>query len=112
MTFREVVLQKSGEESLEMSLSLLLSLGWHSKQASNECGLARAVSFVYPLHLPFPQHIPHLVAWSRLPRCLEGEKAHPRLRQPFDEAMILFDQIVEVLHLPQFTVFGNVSLCF
>ena len=46
------------------------------------------------------------------PRTLEREKAHPWFGQPFDEAAILLDQVVEVLAPPQFTRFGDASFHF
>lgn len=36
---------------------------------------------------------------------LEGKETHPWLDQPLDEAMILFDDVVEILDLPQFRAF-------
>ncbi len=36
------------------------------------------------------------------PRALERKEAHPWLEQAFDEAMILLNEIVEVVTLPQF----------
>jgi hypothetical protein len=40
---------------------------------------------------------------QRSPRRLERKEAHPQLDEPFHEAVILLDEIVEVLALPQFT---------
>ena len=34
-----------------------------------------------------------------------GKEAHPRLDQAFEKTMVLFDQIVEGFHLPQFHAF-------
>jgi hypothetical protein len=34
---------------------------------------------------------------------LERKETHPELDQPFDEAMILLDKVVEIFTLPQFT---------
>jgi len=41
--------------------------------------------------------------------CLKGKEAHSRLDEPFDEAMILFDQVIQVFDLPQFDRFGKHS---
>jgi hypothetical protein len=38
------------------------------------------------------------------PRCPIREKAHPWFRQPFDEPMVLLDQVTPVFDLPQFHV--------
>ena len=39
-------------------------------------------------------------------------EAHAWFRQPFDEPMILLDQIVDVFYLSQFTACEKVSFCF
>jgi hypothetical protein len=61
------------------------------------------------LYLPFAQHVHDLVSLQGSPRGLERKKAHPRLGQAFDEPMVLFDQVVEIFHLPQFHVFRQDS---
>jgi hypothetical protein len=95
-----------------MPSRLLFRLGSHSKQVGNEPGLLAAVSFVSPVHLPFPQHVHHLVPLQRSPRRLEGTEPQSWLDEPFDKAMILLDQIVEILHLPQVLCFGEESFGF
>jgi len=37
------------------------------------------------------------------PRSLERKEAHPKLYKPFQEAVILFDEVVEIFALSQFT---------
>ena len=49
--------------------------------------------------MPFPNHVHHLVPLQRSPRRLEGKEAQSWLDQSFDEAMILLDQVVEILDL-------------
>jgi hypothetical protein len=95
---------------MRMESLCLFSSGYHSKEFVDQRNLASNVSFVHPLHLPFPDHVHDRVSLQGSLRCLEGEKAHSRLRQAFDEAMILFDQIVEVFHLPQFHAFRQNSI--
>jgi hypothetical protein len=106
------VLQKISEEGHRREASLLLSLGCDSKQAGDQRNLPCDVPFSHSLHLALPKHVYHLVALQGSPRCLERKEAHPRLDEPFNEAVILFDQVVEVLDLPQFTGLGNGSLLF
>ena len=53
---------------MDVLLPFLLRLGRHPKQARDERYLACDVSFVYPLHLPFPQDVYHLIALERPPR--------------------------------------------
>jgi hypothetical protein len=107
-----VVLQKISEKHNGCATSYFLRLGRHSKQARDERNLACDVSFVYPLHLPFPHDVHHLIALERPPRCLEGKEAHTKFDEPFDEAVILLHDVVEVLHSPQFTVLRKIPLCF
>ena len=73
---------------------LLLSLGGHSKDAGDERHLPQDVSFFHATHLPFPDHVHHLVALQGSPRGLERKEAHPWLDAPLDGAMILLDQII------------------
>ncbi len=54
------------------------------------------VSFVHPVHLSFPDHVHHLVALQGSSCRFHGKEAHPRLDEPFDEAMVLLDQVIEV----------------
>src|SRR6266700_3156868 len=72
----------------------LLSLGGHSKEAGDERHLPQDVSFFHATHLPFPDHVHHLVALQGSPRGLERKEAHPGLNAPFDEAVILLDEII------------------
>lgn len=97
---------------MDVQLPFLLRLGCHSKQARDERNLACDVPFVSPLHLPFPHEVHHLIALKRPPRRLQGKEAHARFDEPFDEAVILLYDGVEVLHSPQFTVLREIALCF
>src|SRR5262245_43653791 len=45
------------------------------------------------------------------PSCLKRKEAHRWLDQAFDETMVLFDQIVEILPLLQFTRCSKVPSC-
>ena|SRR5690242_6990325 len=76
---------------------LLFSLGGHSKQAEDERNLPQAVPFVHAAHLPFPDHVHDRIALQGSPRALKGKEAQPWFDQPFDEAMILLDEVVEVV---------------
>src|SRR5260370_36922838 len=71
----------------------------------NVCHLTPDISFLHALYLPFPHHIYHFVC----PRCslcrFKRVEARSWLAQPFDEAMILFADVVETLDLPQFHAF-------
>ena len=87
----------------------LLSLGGHSKEAGDEGGLPQNVPFFHATHLPFPHHVHDLIALQGSPRRLERKETQPWFDASFDEAMILFDDVVEVLDLPQFTGVWNGS---
>jgi len=97
---------------MEREWSSQMFLSCHSKELGDERDLPSHIPFYHALQLPFSQHVHHLVSLSGLPGGLEREKAHPRLRQPFDEAMVLFNEVIEILHLPQFTPFGEASSRF
>ena len=62
----------------------LLSLGGQSKQAGDERDLPQDVPFFHATHLPFPDHVHHLVSLERSPCRFHGKEAHPGLDQPFD----------------------------
>jgi len=87
----------------------LFSLGRHSKQAGNEGDLLADVSFAHSSDLSLTNHVHDLVSLERSPCCLKGKEAHPGLDQPFDEAMVLLDQVVEVFDLPEFYGLGEYS---
>jgi len=82
------------------------------KSLATKATWASHISLFHPLYLPFPQHVHDLEALECLPCRLEREKAHPGLGQPFDETVVLFDEIVEVFHLPQFHVLRQHSSGF
>jgi glyoxylase-like metal-dependent hydrolase (beta-lactamase superfamily II) len=75
----------------------LLYLSSYSKEASDEGHLPTAVFFVYPSDLSLANHVHDLVSLQRSPCCLEGKEAHAWLDLPFDEPMILLDQVVQFL---------------
>ena len=80
----------------------MLGLGRHSKEAGDEGDLPGDVSFAHPADLSLAKHVHDLVALQRSPGRFQGKEAHPRLDQPFDEAVALLDQVIEVFDLPQF----------
>jgi hypothetical protein len=64
------------------------------------------------LYLSFPHEVYHFIALECPPRCLQGKEAHAKLDEPFDEAVILLQDVVEVLYSPQLTVLREFPLCF
>jgi Insertion element 4 transposase N-terminal len=109
---QRVVLQKIREECDGREVPFLLSLGRHSQQAGDEGDLPWDVPFFHATHLPFPDHVHHLVSLQSSPRGLHRKEAHPGLDQPLDEAMILLDQVIQVFDLPEFDRFGKDSSSF
>jgi hypothetical protein len=59
--------------------------------------LLHAVSFFYAKDLPFPEHVHRFIALQGSPRGLERKEAHPEFDEPFNEAVILLDEVVEVV---------------
>ena len=95
-----VVLQKIQRKQFEREVPSHAFLGNHFKQPGNQYNLTSHLSFFQSLYLSFPHHVQDLLSLSRSPSGLQRKKAHPRLRQSFDEAVIVFDQIFEILDLP------------
>jgi hypothetical protein len=87
----------------------LLSLGGHSKQAGDEHHLPQDVPFFDTAHLSFPHHVHPLISLQGSPRALHRKEAQSRFDASFAEAVIWFDDGVEVLDLPQFAGVGNGS---
>jgi hypothetical protein len=86
--------KNAGRDAKEMKAHLLFSLGRHSKEAGDEGDLSCDVPFFHTVNLSLANHVHHLVALQGSPRCLEGKEAHPWLDTPFDEAVILLDEII------------------
>jgi hypothetical protein len=82
------------------TLTALFSLDSHSKQACDKSRLFHALSFFYAMHLTFPEHIHRFISLQGSPCSLERKEAHPELDEPFDEAMFLLDEVVEIFTLP------------
>ena len=95
---KTVVLQKSERNAGDVKSHVpLFNLDSYSKQAGDECHLLHAVSFFYATDLPFPEHIDRFISLQGAPRGLERKEAHSELDKSFDEAMILLNEVVEVV---------------
>jgi hypothetical protein len=92
---------------MDMQPLFLLGLSCHSKQLCDEGDLPGAVSFAHPSDLSFTKHVHDLVPLERSPCHLNGKEAQPQFDQPFDEAVGLFDQVLQVFDLPQLDRFGK-----
>jgi hypothetical protein len=107
---RTAVLQKVSEEHEGHEAFFLFSLCDPAKQVDDEGNLTDDVPLFYTMHLPFPNHIHDLISLQSSPRRLERKETQPGFDASLDEAMILFDDVVEIFDLPQFTAFRNISL--
>src|SRR5262249_41872048 len=63
------------------------------------------ISFWHALHLTLAYHVHRFIPPQGLLCGLEGKEAKPWFDEPFDEPMVLFDQIIEVFHLSEFHAF-------
>src|SRR5947209_1371567 len=77
----------------------LLCLDGYSKQFSDECCLAWRLSFLHPSHLSFPDHVHDLISLEGSPCRFKRKEAQSRFDQPFDEAVVLFNEGVHVFDL-------------
>jgi hypothetical protein len=50
------------------------------------------------------------IALQRSPRGFQRKESQPWFDQSFDEPMILFHNVIEIVHLTQFTAFWNSAL--
>src|SRR5947209_1980265 len=75
------------------TMDVMFLLGGHSKEAGDTGDLSQDVSFFIATHLPFPDHVHHLVALHGSSRRLQRKETHPGLDKPFDEAVILLDEM-------------------
>ncbi len=86
-----------GRDRWETLFYILLSLGSHSKQNSDEYHLTLDISFLHIVYLPPPHHIHRFVSLQRSPGRFKREGAKSWFDQPFDESMTLLYNIVEIL---------------
>src|SRR6266567_3588892 len=91
---------------------LLLSLDCYSEEGGDQRHLSKNISLASSPHLSFAYHVHRLVSLEGSLCCPKGKEAHPGFRQPFEKPMILFDPVIEVLDLPQFTAFRDNPLGF
>jgi hypothetical protein len=66
--------------------------------------LLHAVSFFYATYLTFPKHVDALKSPARVRHAVSNEKKPiPSFTSRFMRAMVLLDEVVEILPMPQFT---------
>jgi hypothetical protein len=102
------VVQKQSEEHDGREAHLLLSLDCYSKLAGDERNLLHDVSFFHTTHLSFPHHVHHFISAIPVRQTVSKEKKpSPGLTRRQDEAVILLNNVVQVLNLPQFDCLGK-----
>ncbi len=75
--------------------------GGNSEQAGNEGGLRLHVAGANVMNLALSDHRHHFVASKCPSSSWQAPEAEPRSHQPFDPAMILLDDVVQVFALAQ-----------
>jgi len=73
-------------------------LGWQLEKALDEPNLSKKIISCHPSNLPLPDHVDRFVALYRSPRRLEFSEALLGIHSTFDGSMILFENVVQVLH--------------
>ena len=84
-----------------------ISLCSDLEEVFDELRLAHRVISVYSFDLPFPYHV-H--GFNALQRSFSRVKPLEALRSShllLNESMVLFDDVIEIFHSPQLTIFGQ-----
>src|ERR1035437_6658380 len=68
------------------------------EKAVDELNLAKKVVSCHPSNLPLPDHMNRFVTLNRSPSRLEFSEALLGVHSTFDGSMILFENVVQVLH--------------
>jgi hypothetical protein len=106
---REVVLQKLVLNRKEHAVTRVVRLRQPLQTGERRPDSPQDVPFPDATHLPLPDHVHHLVSLERSPGRLQRKESQSRFGQPFDEAVILLHQIVEVFDLPELYTVGKES---
>src|SRR5829696_8435965 len=86
---------------------LKLQLSSDAEETFDEPRLPRRVSAVQPFHLPLSHHVHGLNTFRRPLRGVKRAEALHRPPPPSDRPVVLFDDVVEVLHPSQLAVRGK-----
>jgi hypothetical protein len=68
------------------------------EKAVDELNLTKKIISCHPSSLPLPDHVDCFVALNRSPGRLQFSQAPLGLHSTFDGSMILFENVVQVLH--------------
>jgi hypothetical protein len=86
-----------------MQTSLLPSvgrafLGCQLEEVVDELNLSKKIISCHPSSLPLPDHVDCFIALNRSPSCLKFSEALLGVHSTFDGSMILFENVVQILH--------------
>src|ERR1017187_6820646 len=73
-------------------------LGCQIEKAVDELDLTKKIISCHPSNSPLPDHVDGFVALNRSPCCLKFSEALLSVHSTFDGSMILFQNVVQVLH--------------
>src|SRR5271156_4544142 len=73
-------------------------LGCEVEKAVDELNLTKKIISCHPSDLPLPDHVDCFVALNRSPSRVEFSEALLGVHSTFDGSMILFENVVQVLH--------------
>ena len=79
-------------------------LGTDPKQAIDQLDLSENIALFHPFNLPFSDHVHRLITSQCTPRCFEGKETQAWPGTACDEAVVLFDQVIEVFDLAQLAI--------
>src|SRR5215510_11416709 len=79
------------------------------EEIRHESNLSLDVTFAYPFNLPFSHHLHRLITLDCSTCRLKTEEPESGIDAPFDEPMVLLDEVVEIFTLSQLSAAGEVS---
>lgn len=84
------------------------SLGGNLEEAFHKSHLPLNVTFACSFNLPSPHHLHRLITLDCSTCCLKTEEPESGINTPFDEPMILLDEVVEIFTLSHLSAVGRV----
>src|ERR1039457_488496 len=78
-------------------------LGCQVEKVVDKLNLSKKIISCHPSSLPLPDHVDCFVALNRSPCCLKFSEALLGVYSTFDGSMILFQNVVQVMHRPVWT---------
>ena len=75
------------------------SLCSNHEEIRHESDLPSDISFAYSFNLPFSHHMHRLITLDCSTRRLKTEEPESGIDAPFDEPMVLLDEVVEIFRL-------------